>query len=479
MLETIYYSILFIEVKMAKITFLGATETVTGSRFKLEVDGKKVLIDCGMFQGTKENRLKNWEKFPVEPFSFNHIFLTHAHIDHTGYLPKFVKEGFNGSIISTNATSELCKVMLRDSAHIQEEDAKWANKRGFSKHRPAKPLYNGEDAEKTIPLFKPIHYGDHFKLSETTRVKFHDSGHILGASLVDIKTKREGKSRKILFSGDLGRPEIPLLKDPDQVYNVDYLILESTYGDRLHEASEPIDDLVRIINESIKRNGVLVIPAFSVGRTQTLLYLIRKLEEDKKIPKLPIYVDSPMAIDALKIFNSHIHDFDLSARMEKMQGKDIFYPENLTICRSRQDSQNINRIKSGAIIISASGMATGGRILHHLAQRLPDARNTILLSGYQAFGTRGRAIQEHKESVKIHGQQVSIKAKVEMIDGFSAHADYNEVLAWLMAFNKPPKKVFIVHGDEEASHSMAQKIRDTYGWKVVIPKFGESFDLGM
>lgn len=464
---------------MAKITFLGATGTVTGSRFKLEIDDKKVLIDCGMFQGTKENRLRNWDDFPVDPATFDHAFLTHAHIDHTGYLPKFVQQGFTGSVVSTNATAELCKVLLGDSAHIQEEDAKWANKRGFSKHSPAKPLYTAHDVDKTMPLFKPIHYGDHFKLSQNTRVKFLDSGHILGSGLVDFKTVKDGKTRKILFSGDLGRPDTPVLKDPDQVYNVDYLIMESTYGDRTHTEAEPIEDLIRVIKESMARKGVLVIPAFSVGRTQTLLYLIRKLEEDGKIPELPIYVDSPMAIDTLNIFDDHIHDFDLEARMEKMQGKNIFHPKNLTICRSREDSQSINKIKAGAIIISASGMATGGRILHHLAQRLPNANNTVLLSGYQAMGTRGRVLQEKKETVKIHGQQVPIKAQIEMIDGFSAHADYNEMLAWLMAFNKAPKKVFIVHGDEEASASMAQKIRDAYGWDVVIPNFGESFELEM
>jgi len=464
---------------MAKVTFLGATQTVTGSRFKLEIDDKKVLIDCGMFQGTKENRLKNWDDFPVDPATFDHTFLTHAHIDHTGYLPKFVQQDFTGSVISTNATSELCKVLLKDSAHIQEEDAKWANKRGFSKHHPAKPLYTSLDVDKTLPLFKPVHYGDHFHLSENTRVKLHDSGHILGASLVDFKTVKDGKRRKILFSGDLGRPDIPVLKDPDQVYNVDYLIMESTYGDRTHAATEPVEDLIRVITESMERRGVLVIPAFSVGRTQTLLYLIRKLEEEGKIPELPVYVDSPMAIEALNIFDEHIHDFDLEARMEKMQGKDIFHPKKLTICKSRDESQSINTIKEGAIIISASGMATGGRILHHLAQRLPDAKNTVLLSGYQAMGTRGRVLQEKKETVKIHGQQVPINAQIEMIDGFSAHADYNEMLAWLMAFNRAPKKVFIVHGDVEASEAMAQKIRDAYGWNVVIPKYGESFELEM
>ncbi|MDP8220930.1 MAG: MBL fold metallo-hydrolase [Candidatus Stygibacter frigidus] len=462
---------------MAKITFHGATGTVTGSRFQLEIDDKNIMVDCGMFQGMKENRRKNWEPFPVPPASFDHIFITHSHIDHCGFLPRFVKEGFHGRIISSKATADLCEVVLRDSAHLQEEDAKWANKKGFSKHSPAEPLYNGEDAEKTIPLFKPVFYGDIYQLSDNTRVKFHDSGHILGASLIDFKTTKNNTSRKILFSGDLGRPEIPVLNDPDQVYNVDYLILESTYGNRTHSDVDAAADLERVINESHQRGGVLVIPAFSVGRTQTLLYLIRELEEDGKIPKMPVYVDSPMAIEALQIFNNHIQDFDLFARMQKMQGKDIFRTADLHICRSKEESISINDVKSNAIIISASGMVSGGRILHHLARTLPDSKNTVLLIGYQAEGTRGRTLQEKKETVTIHGKHVPITAKVEMIDGFSGHADYFEMLAWLMAFNKPPQKVFIVHGNPEASAAMADHIRKTYKWDVVVPVLGESFIL--
>lgn len=460
---------------MAKLTFWGATGTVTGSRFQLEIDDKNVLIDCGMFQGRKENRLKNWEKFPVEPSGFDHVFLTHAHIDHSGYLPKFVKEGFSGKIVCTEATAKLCNVMLRDSAHLQEEDAKWANKRGFSKHSPALPLYVMQDAEKAIKLLKPVHYGDLYQLSEHTRVKFHDSGHILGAGLIDFKTG--DKSRKILFSGDLGRPEIPVLKDPDQVFNVDYLVLESTYGNRKHHDMDGSAELERVINESIKRGGTLVIPAFSVGRTQTLLYLIRELEDSGKIPQIPVYVDSPMAIEALKIFEDHIKDFDLQARMLKISGKNIFHPKHLKLCPSKQDSMNINNVEDNAIIISASGMVTGGRITHHLAKRLPEARHTVLLMGYQAEGTRGRVIQEKKESVKIHGKQVPINAHVEMIDAYSGHADFLEMLAWLMPFNKKPKKVFIVHGEEEAAQAMAEHIRKTYHWDVAVPEFGESFTL--
>lgn len=462
---------------MPKLTFWGATGTVTGSRFHLEIEGKNLLIDCGMFQGPKEVRLKNWEEFPVAPSKFDLVLLTHAHIDHSGYLPKFVREGFKGKIICTHATAELCKIMLKDSAHIQEEDAKWANKKGYSKHSPAEPLYTMKDAENTLDLFQPVHYGDFYRISDETRIKFHDSGHILGSALIDIKTKTSERSRKILFSGDLGRPEIPVLNEPDQVYNVDHLILESTYGQRLHESSEPIDDLVDVINRSMQRGGSLTIPAFSVGRTQTLLYLLRLLEEEGKIDSYPIFVDSPMAINALQVFEDHIPDFDLFARMQKMAGKELFRPKDLRICRTREESMSINAHRSGCIIISASGMVTGGRIVHHLKQRLPDHKNTVLLIGYQAMGTRGRTIQEKKRSVKIHGQQIPINAHIEMIDGFSGHADYNEMLAWLMPFNKKPKNVFLVHGEDEASQSMAHKINQTFNWNVTVPKFGESFEL--
>ena len=464
---------------MARLTFHGATGTVTGSRFQLELDDKNILIDCGMFQGPKKFRLMNWEPFPVSPKTFDHVFLTHAHIDHSGFLPKFVQDGFNGSVVSTHATADLCDVMLRDSAHIHKEDAKWANKKGFSKHKPAKPLYTIEDTEKALSLFNPIHYGEWFKISENSRLKLHDSGHILGASLVDIKTTKNDQTRKILFSGDVGRGDIPVLNDPDQVYNVDYLILESTYGLRTHASSNPVEDFAEVINRSLQRGGSLVIPAFSVGRTQSLLYILRELEEKGSIPELPIFVDSPMAIETLKIFEDNIAAFDLTTRMQKVLGKNVFRPQKVKLCRTVLESKSINEHKNGVIIISASGMATAGRILHHLSHRLPNPYNTILLIGYQAEGTRGKQIQEHKEVVRIHGKDVPINAKIEFIDGFSGHVDYNEMLAWLMAFNRKPKKVFLVHGEPEASESLAKKIKNMYNWDVVIPKLGESFSLYM
>ncbi len=407
------------------------------------------------------------------------MLLTHAHIDHTGYLPRFCKSGFSGQIHCTYATNDLCHILLKDSAHLQEEDAYWANKKGFSKHKPALPLYTVKDAEKALTYFSPLHYGEDFYLSDNIRLKFKDAGHILGSSFIDIKITNTKHSKKILFSGDIGRPKRQFLREPVQAFDVDYLILESTYGDRLHDDVSPEEELVRVIKESIKRGGVLLIPSFAVGRTQTLLYILRGLEEQGKIPSLPVYVDSPMAIDATDIYKRRISDLNLSSRILALKKIRIFHPKQLHLCDSKEQSIAINQQKSKAIIISASGMATGGRILHHLRQRLPYPENTILFIGYQADGTRGRTILENKPHVKIHGKHIPIKANVENISGFSGHADYNEILAWLMGFNKPPEKTFITHGEAEASASLAEKIHKQFGWDVVIPDFGESFELNI
>ncbi|NOZ12442.1 MAG: MBL fold metallo-hydrolase [Acidobacteria bacterium] len=462
---------------MTAITFYGATGTVTGSRHLLDIGGKQILIDCGLFQGPKENRLKNWEKFPVPAGMIDSVFLTHAHLDHSGYLPKLQREGFKGKIYATHATGELCEILLKDSAHIQEEDAKWANKKKFTRHSPALPLYTTADAEGALSRFHTVHYGDEIRLDDITRVKFRDAGHILGSSFVDIKRGHNDEARKILFSGDLGRPDRPVLRDPTQIYNVDYLILESTYGDRRHGPNPSDDDLVRVVTESIDRGGILVVPAFAVGRTQTFLYTLRRLEEEGRIPVLPVYVDSPMGIATTEVFGQHIPDLNLKNRRLALEHKELFQPKNLRVCRTREESKSINNEKGPGIIVSSSGMATGGRILHHLEHRLPNSRNTVLFIGYQARGTRGRTILEGKPTVKIHGRQVPVQAAIETITGYSGHADYEEILAWLMGFNRPPERVFIVHGEPEASRSLAEKIRKQFHWKVTIPEFGQRFDL--
>jgi metallo-beta-lactamase family protein len=462
---------------MTKLTFFGATGTVTGSRFLLEQEGNSLLIDCGLFQGLKKNRLRNWEPFPISPVEIDRVFITHAHIDHSGYLPRLCKEGFEGKIHCTHATYDLCEILLRDSGHLQEEDANWANKRGFSKHRPALPLYTVADAEKSLSHFEPYHYGEDIFLNHALRVKFKDAGHILGSSFVDVKYTREGSPKRIVFSGDLGRPERPILRDPVQPFEVDFLILESTYGNRLHNDETPERDLATVINASVDRGGVLVIPSFAVGRTQQLLYTLRELEEDKEIPSLPVYVDSPMAIDTTTVFEKNKGYYDLAAKVLEIRGTSILKPQQLKFCRHRDESKALNQIKQNAIIISASGMATGGRILHHLSHRLPHSQDTMLFIGYQAEGTRGRTILDGNSTVRIHGEDVPIKAAIENISGFSAHADYNEILAWLIGFNRPPEKTFIVHGEPDASASLAEIITDKLGWNVVVPKFQDSFTL--
>lgn len=464
---------------MAQLTFLGAAGTVTGSRHLLDINDTRLLVDCGMFQGPKEFRMKNWEPFPVPPQSIDRVFLTHAHIDHSGYLPKFCHEGFAGKIHCTHATGDLCDILLKDSAHLQEEDAYWANKKGFSRHRPAKPLYTVEDAEKAMTHFSPLYFGEDFYINDRLRIKLRDSGHMLGSSFVDIRTTDSQKGKKILFSGDIGRESRPILRDPVQVYNVDYLVLESTYGERLHEPGSPIDELVRIITESAERGGTLVVPAFAIGRTQVLLYVIRELEEQGRIPELPVYVDSPMAIEATEVFERRIAELDIASRILALTGKKIFRPKDLHICKTRQESKAINDVDGPAIVISSSGMAVGGRILHHLAKRLRHKENTVLIIGYQAHGTRGRTLLEGGTEVKIHGQMIPVEAKVESIMGFSGHADYNEILAWLMGFNRPPEKTFIVHGEPEAAASLAEKIKSTFGWDTMIPSLGESVQIDL
>lgn len=460
-----------------RLTFHGAVGTVTGSCFQIESRGKNMLVDCGLFQGPKQNRLRNWDDFDFNAGEVDSVMLTHAHVDHIGLLPKLKKQGFEGPVYCSKPTADLAAILLPDTGHLQEEEARWANKKGYSKHRPAKPLFTQQDAEAVIPLLHPVDFGAHFSPASDVRCQYRDSGHILGSGILDLKAERLKGSRKMAFSGDLGRPRDAILRTPNQVYNVDYLVLESTYGNRLHPNYDPVEDLVRVIVESIEREGVLVIPSFAVGRAQTLLYLIRELEEAGRIPKIPVYLDSPMAIEALRAHNNHIADLNLFARKAIIRGTKIFNPENLRISVTREDSIKINNIEKSAIIISASGMVTGGRILHHLRERLPNPNHTVLFIGYQGEGTRGRTIMDGRPSIRMFGEDVPVKAKIESISGFSGHADYEEILAWLMGFNRAPERTFIVHGEPTAAESMANHIRKHFKWDVTVPSAGESFIL--
>jgi len=462
---------------MATIQFLGAAGTVSGSKFLVDTGETRFFVDCGMFQGPKRFRLLNWEKSPVALDSVNHVLLTHAHLDHSGMLPALVRDGFKGHIWTTPVTTELCEISLLDAAHLQEEDARFANKMSFSKHKPALPLFTTADAEMAIERLKAVEYEKPTAISEDTSVRFLDAGHILGSAIVEVSGRGQAPMR-IVFSGDLGRYDSLILRDPASVEEADYLLVESTYGNRIHPPKEPIDDLASIINETARRGGMTVIPAFAVGRTQTLLYLLRDMKEKNAIPDLPIFVDSPMARRVTNVFCRHIDDFDEEAKaVFHKTGKCPILSDNMEFVHTKDESQKINDIRYPAIIVSASGMATGGRVLHHLKYRLPDPRNAVIFVGYQAVGTRGQLLRDGARSIKIHGEQVPVRAQIRNIEAFSGHADYVEILRWLGKFRKPPRMTFVVHGEEESSRALAAEIEKNLGWKTHIPEYLESCTL--
>ncbi len=460
------------------LRFLGAAGTVTGSRHLIETRGKRILVDCGLFQGPKKNRLKNWDPFPVEPSSIDCVLLTHAHVDHIGYLPRLVKDGFRGPIYATHPTVELARILLADTAHLQEEEAKYANKKGFSKHSPAMPLFCQRDAERTMDLLYGVSYGDEFSPIDGLLAKYRDVGHILGSAFLSLKAiDREDGPKKLLFSGDIGRPTDTILRPPSQPYNVDYLVMESTYGNRLHPSEDVRNELAATLKQAFSRNAPIMIPSFAVGRSQSLLYLIRELEEEGAIPSVPIYLDSPMALKALETHQNHLRDLNLTCRSKALAGVDIFKPRQLHLVAQQRDSKALCKTTDRCIIIAGSGMVAGGRILHHLNQNLSNPLATVLFVGYQAEGTRGRALRDGKKSIRMFGQDVAVRAHIESIDGFSGHADYLEMLAWLMAFNKPVSRVFLTHGEPEASESLQGKIREEFNWPVTIPEEGHAYTI--
>lgn len=456
-----------------KLTFLGATGTVTGSKYlltsKTESGGmKRILIDCGLFQGLKQLRLRNWAKLPINPADVDVVILTHAHIDHSGYLPLFVKNGFSGKVFCTKATCDLCEVLLLDSAHLQEEEAKYANKSGFSKHSPALPLYTQEDAQNALALLTPVDYEQSVDLGDGLTLRLSPSGHILGSAFVRIHNKKTS----ILFSGDIGRPDDILMKAPVHIKQADYLVLESTYGNRLHDPTDPKIQLTKIINQTIKRKGILVIPVFAVGRAQELLYYIHLLKSSGAIPNdIPVYLNSPMAVDATAIFN-HYRD---EHRLTPEQSHALCHTAHMV--NGIEESKQLNETKGPMIILSASGMATGGRVVHHLKAFAPNPNNTILFVGFQAAGTRGAAMLDGAESIKIHGEYVPVHAKVELISNLSSHADYLEIIDWLGGYQMPPKKTFITHGEPVAADAMRLHIEEQLHWKVVVPDYLETVTL--
>lgn len=463
---------------MATLQFLGGTGTVTGSKYLLESGGSRVMIDCGLFQGLKELRLRNWEPLPIKPASVNAVLLTHAHIDHSGYLPRFVRDGFTGPIYATPGTSDLIDILLPDSARLQEEDASFANRRGFSKHKPALPLYTEKDARAALKRVQSVGYNQVVTVSKGIQARFIPAGHILGSSFVEIEVTEPGRDPiKILFSGDIGRYDEPILNDPSSVAEADYLLIESTYGGRLHEKTNPKDRLAEIINAAVERDGKVIIPAFAVGRTQLLIYYLRELEAEGRIPILPVAVDSPMATAATRIYARRTEDHDPEMQQLNKARQNPLSTRRFSLVHTPNGSKALDVQPGPAIIISASGMATGGRILHHLARFLPDPASVIVLAGYQAEGTRGWRLQEGEKEIKIHGEWVPIRARVENIGSLSAHADQAELLRWLSGFKRPPRTTFIVHGESEGSTSLQEQIVKRLGWKTVIPTHQQIVEL--
>jgi metallo-beta-lactamase family protein len=446
-----------------KIQFLGATQTVTGSKYLIQANQKKILIDCGLFQGYKELRLKNWALLPVDPGKIDYVLLTHAHIDHSGYIPLLVKNGFRGKILCTEGTYDLAKILLPDSGYLLEEEAYYANKKGFSKHHPAMPLYTRAEAEIALNYFHIIRFNTAFKLAEDFYANFYYAGHILGASLIKVQQEKTS----ILFSGDLGRPHDPIMKPPEEPPQADYLVIESTYGNRLHETIGPEKQLADIIHRTTKRGGIVLIPAFAVGRTQMLLYYIQQLKAHNLIADIPVFVDSPMATNATEIYSRHTNE----NRLTPQQSAEVCNVAKYI--RSVDESIALGRQKMPMILISASGMATGGRVVHHIRNFAPNYRNTILFTGFQAGGTRGDRIVRGEKEIKMFGQLVPIQAEIVQMGNLSAHVDYAEMLAWLSHIKKPPKTVFITHGEKEAALSLKEKIEHKFHWKSVIPNYLE------
>lgn len=466
---------------MATIAFWGAAGTVTGSKYLIDAGRAKLLVDCGVFQGPRELRERNWQDPPFDVHSLNAVLLTHAHIDHTGYLPRLVKHGFRGPVYCSRGTFDLLKILLPDAARLQEEEADFRNRHKITKHLPALPLYTEEDARAALELVVPIsNSGEPIEVAPHCAAEFRTAGHILGSStvLMRLKDSSNGSGEtRILFSGDLGRYDQPIIHDPKPPHACDYLVIESTYGDRAHDPEAPKETLAGIINEAVKRNGPILIPAFAVGRTQEILYLIRELEDEQRIPVLPVCVDSPMAAAATTAYSARKeeHDDDYSAILAK--ARHPLRTRALMTCSSRQESKRLNEATGARIIISASGMMTGGRVLHHALRMVPDADATIVFVGYQAAGTPGRRILDREPEVKILGQWLPVRCNVVKVGGFSGHADWQEVLRWLKDLPGPPRQTFVTHGEVGSATSMAERIRERFGWVVDVPNYGERFEL--
>ncbi len=474
-----------------KITFLGAARTVTGSNFLVEAAGKKFLVDCGMYQGKVEDKLDNSDPFLYNPSQIDFMLLTHAHIDHSGRIPKLYKEGYRNPVIATKATCDLCSIMLPDSGHIQETEIEWKNrKRRREGKKDLEPLYTVEDAYDCLEIFKPIEYDEIIEIDDNISVRFNDAGHMLGSAIIEVWVLEDGKTQKVVFTGDLGNNDLPLLDSPTMISNSDYVVMESTYGNRLHMKNENKAELfLDIVSETLDKGGTVIIPSFAVGRTQEILYEIDRLKDelgtkDKKFYKKyktlmdsPVYVDSPLAISATQVFKDNADLFEDDIKEKIKSGDNPLEFPGLRFTPTAEESKELNMSEEPCIIISASGMCDIGRIKHHLKHHLWRESSTILFVGYQAPGTLGRSIVDGAEKVKIFGEEIAVKARIEYIEGFSGHADQEWLLNFLYSFYNPPKHVFLVHGEEDAQLALKEKIEENTECKVVIPYFGESYEL--
>ena len=450
------------------LSFLGAAGTVTGSKFLVDSQDCQVLVDAGLFQGLRALRRRNWEPFPLPASDVDAIVLTHAHLDHCGYLPALVDQGFSGPVVATQATADLAALVLRDSAKLQEEDARYAAKKGFSKHAAPRPLYDAADVARVLPLFTPVGFHERFSPVEGCQVTLQPAGHILGSSTVLL----ELGGRRVVFSGDLGRPGHPLLVAPPPPPACDAIVVESTYGDRGHQ-TEGLDQLAAIISRTVGRGGVVVIPAFAVDRTEVVLMALKQLTDEGRIPATPVFVDSPMALGALGIYRSALDRDSPDVRTDLGPDSLVFDPGDLREAHTAQESMALNDPGRPCVIVSASGMATGGRVVHHLRHLLPDPKNAVVLVGYQAVGTRGRDLAEGVPQLKMHGRYVPVRAEVAQVEGFSVHADGDEIIAWLAGIPEPPQAAYVVHGEPRAAGALAGRIRDELGWLAVVPRDGE------
>ncbi len=453
---------------------------MTGSKYLVEAAGKKLLVDCGLFQGTDDLKERNWHPLPVDLNSINFAILTHAHLDHSGWLPVVVRDGFRKPIFANPATIELTELLLRDSGHLQEEETADALKHNWSKHPQPRALYTSQDVDPVLRLLKPMPRNGGFDISPEFHVESYDAGHILGSSSLELTITENGKKTVVVFSGDVGRYDQPILNDPvtPVTKQIDLLLCESTYGDREHEAGDPLALLGDIVDRVVKRGGSIVIPAFAIGRTQTFMYYLRQLENLQRIPKVPVYVDSPMALSATDLYLKHKEDHDLLFARDEQNGGDPLSVHEFHLTRTADESKQINNVKTPCIIISASGMVTGGRVLHHLAQRLGDARNAVILGGFQAEGTRGRALQEGAKTLSLFGQTVPVLAEIVEMGQFSAHAGKSELLRWLTALQVPPKQVYLTHGEPAAAQSLQQSITEKFRWKASVARYLDTVDVG-